>query len=58
MSSHTLKEVGRPLAHPGVDEGLGGFDVVVEVVTERLDVRDDLCATLHCQMTREEDCCR
>lgn len=34
----TLEEVRRPLAHSRVDERLGGLDVVVEVVTEGLNV--------------------
>ena len=37
-SRHTLEEVGSPLAHPRVNESLGSFDVVVEVVAEGLDV--------------------
>ena len=35
---HTLEEVGCPLAHPRVDERLGRFNVVVEVVSESLDM--------------------
>ena len=33
-----LEEVCGSLSHPRVDVGLGGFDVVVEVVAEGLDV--------------------
>ena len=54
-SSHTLQEVGCPLSHPRVDKCFGGFDVVVEVVSEGLDVGDDLCSSLHGQMAREEN---
>jgi hypothetical protein len=50
-----LEEVRGPLAHPGVDEGLGGLDVVVEVVTESLDVGDDLVSSCSLQMAREKD---
>jgi hypothetical protein len=34
---------------------LGGLDVVVEVITEGLDVRDVLITTLRGQMAREQD---
>lgn len=49
----TLKEVGGPLPHPRVNECFGGFDVVVEIVSEGLDVRNDLLSSLLGQMTRE-----
>lgn len=54
-SPRTLKEIGSPLAHPRVDERFGRLDVVVEVVTESLDVRDDLRSSVSCQMAREQD---
>jgi hypothetical protein len=38
-----------------VDERLGRLDVVVEVIAEGLDVRDDLYSSLGCQMAREQD---
>jgi hypothetical protein len=31
------------------------FDMVVKVVSERLDMRDVLCSSLRREMTREED---
>lgn len=49
----TLEEVGSPLPHSRVDESLGGFDVVVEVVSEGLDVRNDLIPSLFRQVTGE-----
>jgi hypothetical protein len=55
LSCHTLEEVSCPLSHPGVDKGLGSLDVVVEVVSEGLDVGDDLCSSLHSQMAWEEN---
>jgi hypothetical protein len=35
---------------------LGGFDVIVEIVTEGLDVGDNLISSLSSQMPWEEDC--
>jgi hypothetical protein len=35
---HTLKEIGSPLAHPRVDKCFRRLDMVMEVVTEGLDV--------------------
>ena len=37
-----LQEVGGPLSHSRVDISLGGLDVIVEVVAEGLNVRDDI----------------
>jgi hypothetical protein len=51
----TLKEVGGALPHPRVDECLGGFDVIVEVVSEGLDVRNNLISSLFRQVTGEQD---
>jgi len=56
MVQHTLKEVCSPLAHSCVNEGLGSLDVVMEVVAEGLDVRDNLIAPLLGEMAREEYC--
>lgn len=56
MLVHTLEEVSRPLAHPRVDKRLGRLNVVMEVVTEGLNVRDDFVSSLLCQMAREKDC--
>lgn len=39
-----------------MDVRFAGFDVVVEVVAERLDVRDDFCLSLGCEVAWEEDC--
>jgi hypothetical protein len=38
-----------------MDVGLGGLDVIVEVVTESLDVGDDFLASLWGEMSREEN---
>ena len=35
---------------------LGGLDVIVEVVTEGLDVGNDIGHPLRSQMAREQDC--
>ena len=43
---HTLQEVGGPAPHSRVDVCFGRLDVVVEVVAESLDVRDDLFPSL------------
>ena len=50
----TLKKVCGPPSHPGVDVRFAGFDVVMEVVSERLNVRDDLLSALRCEMSREQ----
>ena len=52
----TLEEVSRPAAHSGVDVRLGGLDMVVEIIAESLNVRDDIWHPLWCQMTGEENC--
>jgi hypothetical protein len=52
----TLQEIRRPAPHARVNVRLGGFDVVVEVVAEGLDVRNDFFSSLFCEMSREEDC--
>lgn len=56
MAQHTLEEVCGPLAHSCVDEGLGSLDVVMEVIAEGLNVRNNLIAPLFGEMTREEHC--
>jgi hypothetical protein len=53
---HTLQEIGRPSPHPGVDIRLGGFDVVMEVVSESLNMRNDFLASCVSQVSREQDC--
>jgi len=50
-----LQEVGGASAHAAVDVGFAGFDVVVEVVAEGLDVRDDFFATRWGEVAGEED---
>lgn len=50
-----LQEVGGASAHAAVNVGFTGFDVVVEVVAESLDVRDDFFAAGGCEVAREED---
>jgi hypothetical protein len=52
---HTLKEIGSPLAHSRVDECLGRLDMVVEVVAEGLDVRDNFGPSLVRQVAGEQD---
>lgn len=51
----TLKEICCALAHTRVDVGLRGLDVVMEVIAEGLDVRDDLGHSLRSKMPREEN---
>jgi hypothetical protein len=34
---------------------LGGLDVIMKVVTERLDVRNNIVSSLTSQMSREQD---
>ena len=51
-----LQEIGGAPAHAAVDVGFAGLDVVVEVVTEGLDVRDDFFAAGWGQVAGEEDC--
>ena len=55
IEKHTLEEVGSPSSHSRMDVSLGSLDVIVEVVAEGLDVRDDLVPPLRSQMTREKD---
>lgn len=52
----TLQEVCCPSSHAAVDVRLAGFDVVVEVVAEDLDVRDDSLAALGREVAGEEHC--
>jgi hypothetical protein len=51
-----LQEVGSTPAHAAVDVGFASFDVVVEVIAESLDVRDDFFTASGCKVAREEDC--
>lgn len=55
MACLTLKEVRSSLSHSRVNIGFGGLNVVVEVVPESLDVRDDIRHALRGQMAREKD---
>ena len=50
-----LQEVGGAPAHAAVDVGFAGLDVVVEVVAEGLDVRDDFFAAGWGEVAGEED---
>jgi len=50
-----LQEIGRPPPHPAVDVRFRGFDVVVEVVAEGLDVGDCLGAPLGGEVAGEEN---
>jgi hypothetical protein len=50
-----LQEIGGAPAHAAVDVGFAGLDVVVEVVAEGLDVRDDFFAARWGQVAGEED---
>jgi hypothetical protein len=36
-----------------VDVGLGSLDMVVEIITEGLDMRDDILHPLGCKVARE-----
>jgi len=51
-----LQEIRRPPPHPAVDVRFARFDVVVEVVPEGLDVRDDFGAARGLEVAGEEDC--
>jgi hypothetical protein len=50
-----LQEIGGAPAHAAVDVGFAGLDVVVEVVAEGLDVRDDFFAAGWGEVAGEED---
>lgn len=50
-----LQEIRRPPPHPAVDVGFAGFDVVVEVVPEGLDVRDYFGASRGLEVAGEEN---
>lgn len=52
----TLQEIGSAPPHPGVDVCLSSLDVVMEVVTECLYVRDDVLSSSDGKMAREENC--
>jgi len=54
----TLQEISCPPPHPRVDVRFRGLDVVVEIVTKDLDVRDDIFAALAGQVPWEENCSR
>lgn len=54
-TSEHLQEVGGASAHAAVDVGFACFDVVVEVVAESLDVRDDFFAAGGGEVAGEED---
>ena len=51
-----LQEIGGAPAHAAVDVGFAGLDVVVEVVAESLDVRDDFLAARGCKVAGEQNC--
>ena len=51
-----MQEIGGAPAHAAVDVGFAGLDVVVEVVAEGLDVRDDFFAAGWGEVAGEEDC--
>ena len=48
-----LQEVRRSPSHSRMDVGFAGFDVVVEVISERLNVRDVVCSTVTLEMAWE-----
>ena len=52
----TLKKVSSTLSHTRMDVGFRCLDVVMEVVSKRLDVRNDFVHSLGCQMSWEEHC--
>ena len=54
-SGPTLEEIRGALAHTRVDISLGCLDVVVEVVSECLDMRNDFALPLRRQVPGEED---
>ena len=51
-----LQEVSSTPTHTTVDVGFARFDVVVEVVAESLDVRDDFLAACGCKVAGEQNC--
>jgi hypothetical protein len=51
-----LQEISGAPAHAAVDVGFAGLDVVVEVVAEGLDVRDNFLAARGGEVAGEEDC--
>jgi hypothetical protein len=51
----TLQEVGCSLPHPRVDICFRGLDVIMEIVSERLDVRDDVGHPLRGEVAGEQD---
>lgn len=51
-----LQEIGSASAHAAVNVSLAGLDVIVEVIAECLDVRDDFFTACGCEVTWEEDC--
>lgn len=55
-SPQHLQEVRGPSPHTRVDVGFAGFDVVVEVVAEGLDVGDGFLALGGGEVAGEEDC--
>lgn len=55
ITRRTLQEVGSPPPHARMDVCFAGFDVVVEVISECLDMRNDFCLSLWGEMSWEED---
>lgn len=51
----TLEEISSSLSHSRVDVGLRCLDVVVEIITKSLDVRNDIGHSLRSKVSREED---
>ena len=54
-SIQDFEEVGRLGAHAGVNIGLRAFDVVVKVISERVDEVDRVVPLVGARVTREED---
>lgn len=51
----TLEEISSSLSHSRVDVCLRCLDVVVEIITESLDVRNDIGHALRSKVSREKD---
>jgi hypothetical protein len=51
-----LQKVSSTPTHTAVNVGFARFDVVVEVVAESLDVRDDFLAACGCEVAGEQNC--
>ena len=54
----TLEKVRSPPTHPRMDVSFGGFNVVMEVIAESLNMGDDFFSPCGGEVTGEKDCNR